>query len=316
MAIDDLDSLHSELPKLFSEREIPATWEEDWVFVSVDDPEATQPPGANIAPTDDVEDWFAPPSSFAQEQRDEGDGTPFRGFGGIIVPDLPGPAQFPGAPVSHDLNEYLPPPDSLGFYLPFHYFYPVWWGVYLVAEGVSELAEFIERHAGGVLSFSESIVVARIFIYGHEAFHHIVESFATRLEVSHRKPLYRTGFHKLSRKCRGTDKAIEEALASAHGYRKVEDLVFRKPQNDREKRMAALDALAEYIRLSPPGYNRALEFIKDGTFTSQRSEFAEQNHNCALPDIKKSGPPSLEFVSERVRRDQPSQQSGQLRDSP
>ena len=37
-----------------------------------------------------------------------------------------------------------PPPDALAFYLPFHYFHPVWWGVYLLLEGVERLATFIE----------------------------------------------------------------------------------------------------------------------------------------------------------------------------
>ena len=128
MAVDDLDLLHRELPKLFSEREIPATWEEDWVFVSVDDPESARPPAQTNKPTDNVEDWFVPSSSFAGDRAADTGLMPSHDFGEIIVPDLPGSARFPGAPVSYDVNEYLPPPDCLGFYLPFHYFHPVWWG--------------------------------------------------------------------------------------------------------------------------------------------------------------------------------------------
>ena len=100
------------------------------------------------------------------------------------------------------------------------------------------------------------------------------QSFATRLEVSHRKPLYRTGFDEFYRKGAGTSDSIEEALASAHGYRKVDARAFRKPNDEPQKRKAALEAIAEYIRCCPPGYNRALEFIQNSAFTSQRSEFA------------------------------------------
>jgi hypothetical protein len=48
-------------------------------------------------------------------------------------------------------------------------------------------------------------------------------------------------------------------------------------------------ALAEYIRRGPPGYDRALEFIKGAAFTSKRAGFAEANYNCALPDIPERG---------------------------
>ncbi|MBE0418479.1 MAG: hypothetical protein IBX63_12060 [Coriobacteriia bacterium] len=69
----------------------------------------------------------------------------------------------------------VPPPDCLGFYLPFHHYYPVWWGIYLIAEGVEGLARFVHDHACGRLDWAESAAVARVFIYGHESFHHAVE---------------------------------------------------------------------------------------------------------------------------------------------
>lgn len=115
-------------------------------------------------------------------------------------------------------------------------------------------------------------------------FHHIVESFATRLEVSHRQPLYRIGFDAFYRENAGTHDSVEEALASAHGYRKVDSRAFRRP-NEPQKREAALEALVEYIRRCPPGYNRALDFVTNSAFNLQRSDFAEKNHNWALPDI-------------------------------
>ena len=37
MAVEDLDALRSELPQLFSDKDLPVNWEEDWVFVPVKD---------------------------------------------------------------------------------------------------------------------------------------------------------------------------------------------------------------------------------------------------------------------------------------
>ncbi len=133
------------------------------------------------------------------------------------------------------------------------------------------------------------MTVAQLFLYGHEAFHHIVEAFATRLEVSHRVPLYRTGFEKLFQHEFGTDNCLEEALASAYGYRKVKERAFRKPNNP-VKRKQALEALAKYIRACPPGYRIALKFIRETDFVQSRLEFAEQNHSWALPAIPTKGP--------------------------
>jgi predicted RNA binding protein YcfA (HicA-like mRNA interferase family) len=130
--------------------------------------------------------------------------------------------------------------------------------------------------------------VSRLFIYGHEGFHHVVESFATRLEISHREPLYRRGFDKFYQKYLGTRDSIEEALASAYGYRKVQDHAFRRP-NEKDKREVGLATLAEYIRQCPPGYDRALEFVQSARFIAKRSEFAEANHNYALPRIPRLG---------------------------
>jgi hypothetical protein len=61
MAIDDLSSLRSELPDLFSDRDLPAVWEEQWIFVRIDDPEAGWPSSPrieNTAAEDELESLF------------------------------------------------------------------------------------------------------------------------------------------------------------------------------------------------------------------------------------------------------------------
>lgn len=189
----------------------------------------------------------------------------------------------PGATIPYDPSMQVPPPDCLGFYLPFHHYYPTWWGIYLLVEGVDGLARFVNDHASGALELSECVAVARVFIYGHESFHHAVESFATRLEVTHRVPLHRSGFRRLHDAQRGTDDWMEEGLAGAHGVRKVQRVLFGK---DRMKRSASVGALGTYLEMCPAGYRRAPEFFRDNAFTNARIDFAEDNQHLSLPHLQ------------------------------
>src|SRR5262247_1912452 len=150
MAVDDLGSLRNELPDLFSDRDLPAGWEENWVFVKIDDPESAHPPAESdlIAATDNIESWLRPPDSDAQGNRAGSGSTAAPEFGVIAVPDFDSSPSFPGAPNSTHVEHVVPPPDCLAFYLPLHYFHPVWWGVYLIVEGVQRLANFVYSHTG------------------------------------------------------------------------------------------------------------------------------------------------------------------------
>ena len=93
-------------------------------------------------------------------------------------------------------------------------------------EPTLRLAEFVGLQAGGELTAMESLVATRIFLYAYEAFHHIVESFGTRLEISHRKPLSKERFARLYQRVYGSDECLEEAIATAHGVRRVKERAF------------------------------------------------------------------------------------------
>jgi hypothetical protein len=284
MAVDDLDALRDQMPELFDDRPLPPNWDDDWLIIPIEDPEFTS--------SDDVmavDDQSLNLPTFAPLDGSVPSSEQFTFSPEFGMPDLGGPSAFPGAPSSHSPSGHASPPDALAFYLPFHYFHPHWWGIYLILEGVQELAKHLSWLSGGLLSPSDCMTIAQLFLYGHEAFHHIVEAFATRLEVSHRVPLYRHGFEKLFQHGFGTDNCLEEALASAYGYRKVKERAFRKPNNPL-KRKQALEALAKYIRACPPGHRIALKFIRDTDFVQSRLEFAERNHNWALPAIPAKGP--------------------------
>ena len=98
-----------------------------------------------------------------------------------------------GGPIPYTDHTKMPPPDCLAFYLPFHYYYPDWWGVYLLYEGVLWLRDEIIRRSGNEVGLRQALVAARLFLYYHEAFHHKTECFAIRLELAHRQAFYKNG---------------------------------------------------------------------------------------------------------------------------
>jgi len=283
MAASDLSTLYVELPKLFEEYDPPSRWDDYHIVpveFNVDDPYELDSLEEAFAVDKDAEqiytDLFGP--------LDESDlGSAFAYEGNMSIPGVED--SFPGGPRSPKPNAY-PPPDSLAFYLPFHYYYPELWGVYLIAEGVNWLATALRRHSGWDrkrktwnLTHRKAVASARTFLYYHEAFHHKTESFATRLEVTHRQALYRLGFQKLFDDTFLTDDCLEEALANAHAYRKVEEALKAR----KWKKRAVLKGLRAYIKGQEPGYNRALEFIEEDVFRSARNQFSELNHDESLP---------------------------------
>jgi predicted RNA binding protein YcfA (HicA-like mRNA interferase family) len=266
MAIDDLDTLRISLPKLFQDWPIPAGWASTFGSVRIDHPESRTSSEAestllsdtSLVYTDTGEEALTPASSIASE---------------LLRISLE--TYFPGAPLRIEDFNIPRTPDTLATYLPFHYFPPELWGIYLFADGVRWLQNRFVDYGGGILSQDEARRVARIFLFGHEAFHHAAECFATRLEIVHRKPLYRTVLEQLYREGLRTGDSAEESLASAHGYNRVKLTAF--PRQAKKKKSAALDAIKAYLSTLQPAYRGALDVIDEG-FGTVRNRFAETSH--------------------------------------
>lgn len=77
----------------------------------------------------------------------------------------------------------------------------------------------------------------------------------------------------------GSDECLEEAIATAHGIRRVKERAFPA---DKPKTFAALSALRKFVEGCPPGYRRPFEFEFNKRFDQGRFNFAEQNHREAL----------------------------------
>jgi predicted RNA binding protein YcfA (HicA-like mRNA interferase family) len=132
----------------------------------------------------------------------------------------------------------------------------------------------LHRNAGGQLSETDCRTGARIFLFGHEQYHHSVESFATRLEITHRLPTYKTGFEDFYQRTRGTSDWLEEALANTNGYRRVMKAYVKEPA---KKRVLA-EALQNYIENSGPGYDQGMKYVKKSPFDNGEAKLAETGH--------------------------------------
>ena len=277
MAVSDLHTLKDQLPIVFDDIELPPDWTDDWLTWPIDTPDT----GA----VGDIEAEIV-------GYPDKGLGYPNDGLNRVEdrspeewpVPDFD--VTFPGAPVQPPGGGLNLPPETLAFYLPFHFFYPDWWGIYLLTGGVRHLAREVFVEAQGQLTRRQAFVVGRLFLYYHEVFHHKVECFATRLEATHRRPLYKTGFVHYFRDMRRQGEFPEEALANAHAYRSVKTrLKGDKFSFDSAAIQAALDSLEVYVAKCPAGYNEMMKYVDTDAFESKRNGFAEDNHRTALPSI-------------------------------
>jgi len=106
---------------------------------------------------------------------------------------------------------------------------------------------------------------------------------ATRLEVTHRQPLYKRGFLDLYQRALNEEDCTEEALASAHAFRKVTDAFDEKGW-----RIGAVrSGLRQYLKSLPEAYRGALELVDDDPFYDARNAFAEENHRESLPIVGK-----------------------------
>jgi predicted RNA binding protein YcfA (HicA-like mRNA interferase family) len=253
----EIDILAAELPIVFNLTRLPNEWDDDWIFLPIDNPDLLQDRADQNAPLD-LSETGVPSDDFISGLDS-------------LPEDISG--RFPGGLRRETQSSVYPPPDAFAFYLPFHFFYPTWWGIYLLHEGVMKLADILSDLSGNKLARWQYGEAARIFLFGHEQFHHKVESFATRLEATHRFPLYTEPFAYWFECNYGTDDCLEEALANAHGWRRVEK-AFR--------RHSALPVLKEafdgYIPLCGPGYRWGLEFVSEKDFEDGRNQLAELNH--------------------------------------
>lgn len=269
MSVNDLVVLYDSLPELFESRDLSVDFDDTFICLPVENPDSI----------DDVNLTLS--QDFSSSDLEES--LRFADVAQVDAPRLPQgvidmlPTGGPGSPiVSWDANHF-PPPDAFAFYLPFHHYYPQFWGIYLTIEGVNWIARELVRRSRGTVDFRTAVRAARIYLYYHEAFHHRVECLATRWEIITRKPLYRTAFDVMYRKTFLTSLCLEETLAEATALAECR----KKFGNG-----SLLVALTSLVSSGLPGYAEGADVKQK--FSQVRCEFTEQLHRECFPRLPKT----------------------------
>ena len=162
----EIDALFDHLNEVFDLKPLLEEWDGDWIFIPVDKPDKVllDNEGFNLPQRDDdfdpLQDLF--PVDLADYPNQLGFPVGAAGIADLLPVQVSG--GFPGALTRDRSKSPYPPPDASAFYLPFHYFYPTWWGIYLLHEGVAEVARILMHESGFSLSYHLAVEAARIFL--------------------------------------------------------------------------------------------------------------------------------------------------------
>jgi hypothetical protein len=173
-----------------------------------------------------------------------------------------------------------PGPDTLAYYLPYHFYYDGIWGIYLKATGILELAAEL-KVAPITHGDDDAIQAALISLFEHELFHCLTEQAATRAEVVVRLPVYRSyffdryaGFH-------------EEAAANASAHSKV-----------RKTHPAYVAQLEAWMKSQGPGYRDFPQLQSDIEFNATEARRVQESGQDAIETKKDPLPTAAQRKAE------------------
>jgi predicted RNA binding protein YcfA (HicA-like mRNA interferase family) len=287
--------LHDELPGVFKNQSLPDEWADGFVLV----------PGGNIS--QDIPEEWAQSDSYDEWQEEKEEmrqaaidrikddekstiemPTASAGEDGMIEDMVYGDDSYkipfrdlpkemfdtrPGAPVIDAEFDTETPADAWACYFPFHEYYPDWWGIYITMDGINEIGSKIYDATAKKLDFPLCKNIAKDYLFYNEQFHSNVENYATHLELTHRKPLYVTGFRKYYVETYMKDSCLEEALADVHTYEHIKRKYNSLLKSDRTSYRKMKQVLFDNIKNGPPGYKSAADIISDGTWQTTQDEF-------------------------------------------
>jgi predicted RNA binding protein YcfA (HicA-like mRNA interferase family) len=192
--------------------------------------------------------------------------------------------QASGEIIRRSSGSQSPPPpisvDALAWYAPIHRF-GLNWGIYIHESSIVMIAGHIGTYLKPGIVIRPGITqqlsrMALSILYLHEAFHHKIESFATRLEVVKRQKVYVPYQQNVYGKLLGTDELAEEALACCEMYLRLKEKTYRRGVSD-PVYDATIAMLDDWIPTLPAGYRMA-EIVLNGLspFEETRNELLSQ----------------------------------------
>jgi len=294
MLHENIGALRDAMPRAFQQIDPPEEFDRDWTFQSIEGPTRPELSDAEERLSRLEPDSFTPVSSrddmpsfpsFENDFPGAPEGKPWNILDAVL-PDSPHTAQG-----THQLHV-----DIFAFYLPFHLFGDLW-GIYLIADRVPYLAHrlFVQSNSklsSGSVSWPEALSATRLYLYHHEYFHHIAETFSSKLEVAHRTYVYLSGQRLIYQNSKYTDANLEETLAEAYALKKVRETLTSSAmwKCPVPKRDAFFEALLEHVAQGLPGYRKGAAVYRDKTFIHERNRFAEKILDSSPAKVPNSSP--------------------------
>lgn len=204
-------------------------------------------------------------------------------------------------------RQAVPPPwDRCAWYAPMH-FYGSAWGVYIREDCMRSIAAEIAWFAWDsprTPATAHHLLKAAFFaLFLHEHFHHKVEGFGIRLALADRSSpdhyvrydssVYRPSF--------GTDDNLEEALANADAYRRLDHAPYKRALPAKIRTALRRWMTWRFEHVDPPGYRMAQHYLTPAAFTAGAELLQTQLWEASLrpvsnPEHWQAGPNLLRSV--------------------
>lgn len=181
----------------------------------------------------------------------------------------------------------VPPLDVLAWYQPMHFFANNW-GIFIRESALVDLARdlaprfqpFLDRRP-----VDEHVAVilraAFAFLFLHEQYHHEIESVAIRLHIIEQRPVYPDFVRIVTSAVRDTDDDLQEALANADAWTRLGQAPYSAWFRADERRVIR-DWMEDIFAMSPPGYNRAGDYLQEQRFLIGESVLLAQVQEAKL----------------------------------
>ena len=179
--------------------------------------------------------------------------------------------------------------DIWAWYQPIHFFGPGW-GIFIREVGLLECARRMaalqpRRH----LSPKQRRLLAKALIrsafavlFLHEQYHHKTESLALRMHVVERRAIYPKYHRLVYRATGGTDRQIEEGLANADSYFRINGKPYATWLGPSLTRSARVYLKASFSA-APPGYRNASRLLTDREFADEQQFLSAQVQEGLAP---------------------------------
>lgn len=179
---------------------------------------------------------------------------------------------------SNDSPESTPGWDRCAWYQPIHFHGPAW-GIYLYDECLVTVARGVYALLGAppmTIQLAQALLRAAFAsLFLHEQYHHKIESLGLRLHVVQQRSLYPGYFKNVYMNALGTDDLIEEGLANADSFRRLDTDPYRTWLPGRVG-AALRDYLRAAFQVAPPGYRLATNLLDDVSFGATESLLSSQ----------------------------------------